>query len=201
MFRLLKYNKLNNLVKNMLIEQLSNEIKNCKKCPLCLKRKNVVIGDGSINSKILFIGEGPGEIEDIEGIPFVGPAGQLLTKMLYAIRLTREEVYIANIIKCRPPGNRDPNETEKEACIDYLKRQIEIIKPEILVCLGRISAQVIIDKDFKVTRQRGQWFYRDNMRIMGTYHPSALLRDPSKKVHAWEDFKNIKKEYLRLENA
>lgn len=165
----------------------------CKKCRLWETRKNVVIGVGNKNADIMFIGEGPGEQEDLQGIPFVGPAGQLLDKMLNAINLTRDDVYIANIVKCRPPGNRDPHDDEQNACLNYLRYQLMLVKPKIIVCLGRIAAQAIISPDFKITRQRGTWIDRKGYKITATYHPSALLRDETKKRPAWEDFKSIRK--------
>ena len=155
-------------------------------------RNNVVVGDGNREADIMFIGEGPGAQEDLQGLPFVGPAGQLLDKMLAAIHLTRQDVYIANIVKCRPPGNRDPHDDEMDACIHYLRYQLKLVKPKIIVCLGRIAATTIIDRSFKITRQRGEWIERKGYYITATYHPSALLRDETKKRPAWEDFKAIR---------
>ena len=140
----------------------------------------------------MFVGEGPGQQEDLQGEPFVGPAGKLLDKMLASIGLDREKVYIANIVKCRPPGNRDPHDDEQEACMNYLRYQLMLVKPKIIVCLGRIAATAIIDKDFKITRQHGQWTERKGYWFIATYHPSALLRDESKKRPAWEDLKLIR---------
>lgn len=174
------------------MNELSEIIKNCKRCSLCNKRKNVVVGEGNINSKIMFIGEGPGEEEDNTGRPFVGKAGQLLNKMLEAINLKREEVYIANIVKCRPPNNRVPNEEEAIKCLPFLRYQVAIIRPKIIVCLGATSAKYIIDKGIRITKDRGIWHQKGNFYIIPTYHPSALLRDPSKKKDAWEDFKSIR---------
>ncbi len=177
---------------------LENACYGCKKCRLSEMRTNVVIGTGNRNADILFIGEGPGQQEDLQGIPFVGPAGQLLDKMLAAIDLNRERVYIANIVKCRPPGNRDPHEDEQTACMNYLRYQLLLIQPKIIVCLGRIAAQAIVDKDFKITKQRGQWIFRKGYWIMATYHPSALLRDETKKRPAWEDFKEIRNKLYEI---
>ena len=177
-----------------------NTITSCHKCPLSIERTNVVIGMGNITADIMFIGEAPGYYEDMEGLPFVGKAGHLLDKMLAAINLNREQIYITNIIKCRPPKNRDPEAFEQDNCIPYLKCQILLIKPKIICCLGRICAQRIIDKNFKITTDRGIWHERKGYSIIATYHPSALLRDESKKRPAWEDFKMIKKRYDELRN-
>lgn len=163
-------------------------------------RTNVVIGKGNRNADILFIGEGPGQQEDLSGLPFVGPAGQLLDKMLKAIDFTLDDVYIANIVKCRPPGNRDPHEDEQNACLNYLRYQLGLIKPKIIVCLGRIAATAIIDSNYKITKERGKWIERKGFWITSTYHPSALLRDKEKKYPAWEDFKAIKLKYEELKN-
>lgn len=176
-------------------EEIENSCLNCRACILSDTRTNVVIGTGDRNSDILFVGEGPGEQEDLKGEPFVGPAGQLLDKMLAAIQLTRANVYIANIVKCRPPYNRDPSPEERAACINHLRRQFLLIRPKIIVCLGRIAAQVIIDPNFKITKMHGMWYKRKNCDITATYHPSALLRDETKKRPAWEDFKSIRKKY------
>lgn len=173
-------------------EQLENACRNCMKCKLGATRNNIVIGVGNKNADIMLIGEGPGYYEDMQGEPFVGKAGQLLDKMLAAIGLDRNQVYIANIIKCRPPNNRDPEDEEINACINFLRCQLLLIKPKIIVCLGRIAAKTIIDKDFKITSQRGLWFPRKGYNIIATYHPSALLRDVEKKKDAWEDMKSIR---------
>ena len=164
----------------------------CTKCELSSTRTNVVIGVGNKNADIMFIGEGPGYYEDMQGEPFVGKAGQLLDKMLASIGLDRKKVYIANIVKCRPPDNRDPVKPEIDACINYLRYQLILIKPKIIVCLGRVAAKSIIDESFRITLQRGQWFERKGYYIIATYHPSALLRDEAKKKEAWEDLKLIR---------
>lgn len=173
-------------------EDLTYLCNNCRDCELHKTRHNVVIGTGNKNSKILFVGEGPGYYEDMQGEPFVGAAGQLLDKMLYAINLDRSKVYIANIVKCRPPQNRDPFPEEQVACIKYLRQQFKLIRPNIIVCLGRIAAKAIIEPNFKITRDRGKWYNKKGIDIIATYHPSALLRDESRKRDAWEDFKQIK---------
>ncbi|MBE6012321.1 uracil-DNA glycosylase [Anaeropeptidivorans aminofermentans] len=173
----------------------------CGRCGLAKTRTNVVIGDGNKSADIMLIGEGPGYNEDQQGIPFVGNAGHLLDKMLSAIGLTREDVYIANIVKCRPPNNRDPEKSEREACIPYLRYQLQLVRPKIIVLLGRVAAQAIISPDFKITQQRGQWFEKKGIYFIATYHPSALLRDEDKKRPAWEDFKHIKLKYESLKKG
>ncbi|WP_461641339.1 uracil-DNA glycosylase [Labilibaculum euxinus] len=176
-------------------KELIQECNNCTKCNLCKTRNKVVIGTGNRNARLMFIGEGPGQQEDETGVPFVGKAGQLFDKILQAIDLKREDVYIANIVKCRPPNNRDPEENEKKTCLPYLRNQVRLIRPKIVVCLGRIAAQEIIDSSFRITRERGVWFERKGFLITAVYHPSALLRDPSKKQVTWKDFKEIKRRY------
>jgi DNA polymerase len=183
--------------------ELEKYCNNCTKCPLAETRTNTVIGDGNQNADIMFVGEGPGYNEDMQGIPFVGAAGQLLDKMLLDINLTRADVYICNIVKCRPPQNRDPLPEEQAACMDYLRCQYLLVRPKILICLGRIAAQALISPDFRITRQHGIWYNKKGLFMLATYHPSALLRDTSKKADAWEDLKLIKKKYeeLRLTNG
>lgn len=164
----------------------------CTKCALCETRHNVVFGVGDRNADIMFIGEGPGEQEDLKGEPFVGPAGKLLDDMMSIIDLNRENVYIANIVKCRPPRNRDPLETEQDACIDYLRNQVALVKPRIIVCLGRIAATRLIRPDFRITREHGTWTKRGDTWITAIYHPSALLRDVSKRPETFEDLLAIR---------
>ncbi len=182
------------------LEELKKYCINCKKCNLCNGRTNVVFGDGNGNADIMFIGEGPGYNEDKQGVPFVGAAGKLLDKMLNAIGLKRSDIYIANIVKCRPPNNRNPLEEESKQCIEYLRWQVKIINPKIIVCLGAVSARHIISPDFRITKQRGQWIKKGRFHIMPTYHPAALLRDANKKKYAWEDFKAIKEMYEDLKS-
>ncbi len=177
------------------LEKLREITHNCRKCRLCSGRTNVVFGQGNPEADIMFIGEGPGRDEDLQGEAFVGAAGQLLTKAIEAIGLKREEVFIANIVKCRPPGNRNPQDDEMQACIPYLRWQVKLIHPKIIVCLGSIAGKNIIDKNLRITRQRGKWVEKKGYKIMPTFHPAALLRDENKKRPFWEDFKNIKKEY------
>lgn len=174
------------------IMEIKGFVQICKMCRLCEKRKNTVFGEGNEKASIMFIGEGPGEEEDNTGRPFVGKAGQLLTKMIESIGLKREDVYIANIVKCRPPANRVPYDDEAECCIQYLRWQVSIIKPKIIVCLGATASRYIIDKNIRITRDRGKWYEKGKFLIIPTYHPSALLRDPGKKRDAWEDFKSIR---------
>ena len=185
------------------LELLQNQCSVCTLCPLSRTRHSVVFSVGNPESDIMFIGEGPGEQEDLRGEPFVGPAGQLLDIMLKLIGLDRKTVYIANIVKCRPPSNRDPAENEKTACFGYLARQIEIINPKIIVCLGRIAATAIIRPDFKITREHGKWYEANGRYIIATYHPSALLRDMYKRPDAFSDFREIRKKLreVRQENA
>ncbi len=179
-------------------EEFENECINCRKCPLCEGRTNVVIGRGSKNADIMFVGEGPGEQEDLKGIPFVGPAGQLLNKMLIAAGIEESDYYIANVVKCRPPHNRDPLDEEQSACINYLRKQFLLIRPKIIICLGRIAAKAIINPEFKITKERGLWIERKNTYIMATFHPAAVLRDMSKKKPAWEDIKAIKNKLIEI---
>ena len=179
-------------------EKLKAECSACRSCGLCSGRHNLVFGVGNENADIMFIGEGPGEQEDLQGIPFVGPAGKLLDNMLEMIDLDRTKVYIANVVKCRPPNNRDPLNEEKDACRGWLSRQIALVKPKIIVCLGRIAAMDIIKPDFRITKEHGQWFERDGISYMATYHPSALLRDEAKRPEAFMDLRELRKEIRRL---
>ena len=164
----------------------------CQKCALGATRTKSVFGTGSRDADLLFVGEAPGEQEDLTGIPFVGRAGQLLDKFLEAVDIPREKVYIANILKCRPPMNRDPLPEEEAACIDYLREQVRLIQPKIIVCLGRIAAMRLIKPDFKITKEHGVWVERGNFLITAVYHPALLLRDPRKKSEMLEDMKKIK---------
>ena len=179
-------------------EELEGRYFSCNRCPLHKTRTNVVIGVGNRESDVLFVGEGPGYHEDMQGEPFVGAAGQLLDKMLAAINFDRKSIYIGNIVKCRPPNNRDPLPEEQKACIDHLRYQFLLIRPKIIVCLGRIAAQAIIKPDFRITKERGIWFEKKNCHIIATYHPSALLRDETKKRSAWEDMQAIRRKYDEL---
>lgn len=175
----------------MTLEDLRNECNNCKKCELYKTRTNVVFGVGNEKADVIFVGEGPGQSEDEQGIPFVGRSGQLLTGYLGSVGLGRDDVYIANIVKCRPPANRDPKPEEQDLCIDYLREQIRIIRPKVIVCLGRIAACRLIDENFKVTKQHGEFIKKKDFLMMGTYHPSALLRNPNLKFDALSDFQAL----------
>ena len=180
-------------------EQLEQSCLSCTGCGLCETRHNVVFGVGKRDTDVLFVGEGPGEQEDLQGEPFVGPAGKLLDDMLSILDLDRNaNCYIANIVKCRPPRNRDPLETEQEACIGYLRNQVALIQPKIIVCLGRIAAKKLIDPDFRITRQHGQWFRRGDFWMMATFHPSALLRDVSKRPEAFDDLMSLRSKMKEL---
>ena len=171
----------------------------CTRCGLCETRKNVVFGIGREDADIMFIGEGPGEQEDLKGEPFVGPAGKLLDDMLCIIDLDRtSNCYIANIVKCRPPKNRDPLETEQDACIGYLRNQVALIKPKVIVCLGRIAAKRLIDQDYRITRQHGQWVERNGIWMTAIYHPSALLRDVSKRPVTLDDLISIREKLKEI---
>jgi DNA polymerase len=178
--------------------KLESACRACTQCALHETRTHLVFGQGNPEATLMFIGEAPGEQEDLSGIPFVGKSGQLFDKILAAVEIDRQEVYIANILKCRPPNNRDPLETERKSCLPYLRQQVRLIHPKIIVCLGRISAQTIIDPQLKITRQHGEWTVKNGYHLTATYHPSALLRDPSKKKDAWEDFKKIRALYDEL---
>ncbi len=185
-------------------EELRESCLNCRRCGLCETRTNVVVGVGNPRSKVMFIGEGPGENEDLQGEPFVGRGGQLLDKMLAAVNLDRKtNVYIANIVKCRPPKNRDPLPEEQEACIGWLRNQVALIRPKIIVCLGRIAAMRIIKPDMKITREHGQFFEKNGTLMMATLHPAALLRNPNQKPVAFEDFLKLREKIdeLRLDVA
>ncbi|MDD5953999.1 MAG: uracil-DNA glycosylase [Firmicutes bacterium] len=174
---------------------------NCHGCGLCETRHNVVFGVGCKTADVMFIGEGPGEQEDLRGEPFVGPAGKLLDDMMCIIDLNRENTYIANIVKCRPPRNRDPQETEQDACIGYLQNQIALVRPKIIVCLGRIAAQRIIDPEYRITRQHGQWVQKDGIWMSAIYHPSALLRDVSKRPETFDDLIALREKIRQVGTA
>jgi DNA polymerase len=180
------------------LQQLQISCQSCRRCQLCETRNSVVFGVGKESADIMFIGEAPGQQEDLQGEPFVGPAGQLLDDMLLIIDLSRENCYIANTVKCRPPHNRDPQEPEMAACADFLNEQISLIQPKVIVCLGRISAKRLITPDFRITREHGQWTQHDGIWYMATYHPSALLRDPSKRPEAFDDLKLLQAKIKEL---
>lgn len=174
-------------------EALERACMNCTKCGLCETRTHVVFGTGNRHAEVMFIGEGPGENEDLQGEPFVGRGGQLLDKMLTAVDLDRKKnIYIGNMVKCRPPKNRDPRQEEQELCIDWLRNQVKLIRPKIIVCLGRIAAAKIIKPDIKITKEHGIFFEKNGVLMMAMLHPAAVLRDPRKKPEAFEDFLKLR---------
>lgn len=173
-------------------EELRQDCLSCQRCGLCQTRTNVVFGVGPTDTKILFVGEGPGAQEDLQGEPFVGAAGKLLDDMLSIIDLGRDNCYIANIVKCRPPQNRDPKDEEQDACIDFLYQQIALLEPKIIVCLGRIAAMRMIRDDYRITREHGTWVQKDGVWYTALYHPSALLRDASKRPETFSDLLSLR---------
>lgn len=176
-------------------EELEDVVKQCRKCRLCENRKNVVFGVGNREADIMFIGEGPGADEDAQGEPFVGKAGKLMNMAFEAIGLKREEVYIANIVKCRPPGNRNPQDDEANACLDYLRNQVILVKPKIIVLLGSVALKNILGKEYGITASRGKWIERKGILYMPTWHPAALLRDESKKIDFIRDLQEVMRRY------
>ena len=177
---------------------LTEAVGACEKCRLCQTRKHVVLGEGDPHAALMFSGEGPGQQEDETGRPFVGAAGQLLDRMLAAIGLTRAQVYICNIVKCRPPQNRVPEPDERAACLDYLRQQVALVRPKVIVCLGSTPTRALLGEDMRITRDRGTWQLRKGVWFMPTFHPAALLRDQDKKRPAWEDFKAIRAKLIEL---
>ena len=173
-------------------DELKNQCLTCRACGLCKTRTNVVFGVGCKDADIVFVGEGPGEQEDLQGLPFVGAAGKLLDDMLRIIDLDRSNCYIANIVKCRPPFNRDPSLDEQNACIGYLKQQLALLRPRVVVCLGRIAAKQLLNPDFRITDQHGQWYCKEGVWMTAIYHPSALLRDPNKRPETFYDLLRIR---------
>lgn len=173
------------------LEEIREEIGDCKRCKLCKQRTNIVFGVGNPNAKLMFIGEGPGHDEDVKGEPFVGRAGQLLTKIIQAMGYERKDVYIANIVKCRPPNNRNPESDEVEKCIPFLIKQVETIKPRVIVCLGSVATQNLLGTDAKITGLRGKFTSWQETPVMPTYHPAFLLRNPNMKKPVWEDMQKV----------
>lgn len=178
------------------LEELRNFIGDCKRCKLSQERKNLVFGEGSPHAKLVFVGEGPGREEDLEGRPFVGEAGRLLTRIIEkGMQLKREDVYICNVVKCRPPGNRDPERDEIKTCIPFLKEQIRLIGPDVICALGRIAGQELLGRDFKITKERGKWYSYMDIPVMATYHPAYILRNPARerqlKGEVWQDIQKI----------
>lgn len=180
------------------MELLRQQCLACTACPLCRTRSSVVFGVGPVSSDIVFVGEGPGQQEDLQGEPFVGPAGQLLDRMLSIIDLSRKNCYITNIVKCRPPMNRDPMQTEQDACIGYLERQLALLQPKIVVCLGRIVAMRLIHPEYRITRDHGHWTEKNGVLYTALYHPSALLRDVSKRPDTFADLLALREKYREL---
>lgn len=172
-------------------EELEQSIINCNKCKLCNNRKNIVFGEGNKNASIMFIGEGPGADEDRTGNPFVGKAGKLMDKAFEGIGLNRKDVYIANIVKCRPPSNRVPEDDEAQVCINYLRNQVMLVKPKIIVLLGSTALKNILGKEYGITNARGKWIEKKGIMYMPTWHPAALLRDENKKIEFWNDLKEV----------
>lgn len=181
--------------------ELEDCCKNCTRCELADTRTNVVFGVGNKNADVMFIGEGPGEQEDLKGEPFVGPAGKLLDDMLSIIDLDRTNCYIANIVKCRPPYNRDPFDEEQNACIDYLRKQVALVQPKIIVCLGRVAAKRVLYPDYKITMEHGSWIHRNGIWMTAIYHPSALLRDISKRPDTFEDILGIREKLNAINSS
>ncbi len=179
--------------KGLSLEEVRRELRNCERCKLHRSRRTVVFGEGNENAKLMLIGEGPGYDEDIQGRPFVGKAGQLLTRILQSIQIERNEVYITNIVKCRPPGNRTPESDEIKSCFPFLLKQIQIIQPRIICALGTVSAQTLLQTDAKITSLRGKSFEFSGIKIIPTYHPAFLLRNPEKKIEVWEDIQKVAK--------
>lgn len=179
-------------------EELWHNIEECESCGLAAGCTHKVPGQGDPHAPLMLIGEGPGEQEDWQGLAFVGPAGRLLTQMLAAIQLPRERVYICNVVKCRPPQNRQPTPEERAACLPHLRGQVALVKPRVIVLLGATAVAAVLGPEQRITRCRGQWFERKGVSILATYHPAALLRDPAKKRDAWEDLKRVRSRLREL---
>lgn len=179
-------------------EELENSIINCNKCKLCNNRTNIVFGTGNKQATVMFIGEGPGADEDREGIPFVGKAGKLMNMAFNGVGIIRDEVYIANIVKCRPPSNRNPEKEEADACLDYLRNQVMLVKPKIIVLLGSVALKNILGNEYGITSSRGKWIEQKGILYMPTWHPAALLRDENKKIDFWKDLKQVVERYKNL---
>jgi DNA polymerase len=181
--------------RGLTLKEIRAELGDCKRCKLSRGRKNIVFGDGAARARLLFIGEGPGEEEDLQGLPFVGAAGQVLNSLLSKLGLRREEVYIANVVKCRPPGNRNPETDEIGQCLPFLLKQIEAIQPQVIITLGKVSTQALLGTQAPITRLRGQWQKYGKIKVMPTFHPSYLLRFPKERHKTWEDMLQVM-EYL-----
>jgi DNA polymerase len=183
----------------MTLESIRHEIGDCQRCKLAAKRTNIVFGSGNPNAELVFVGEAPGYDEDQQGLPFVGRAGQLLTKIIESINLKREDVYICNVLKCRPPENRNPEPDEVATCNPFLKRQLATIRPKIVCCLGTFAAQTVLQTPASISKLRGRFIDMDGIRVIATFHPAYLLRSPDKKREVWEDMKQIRAELFRLQ--
>lgn len=179
------------------LEEIRTTLGDCKRCKLCTGRKQIVFGSGNPRAELVFVGEGPGEEEDRQGIPFVGAAGQLLTKMIEAMKFSRDTVYICNVVKCRPPGNRNPEPDEIQACEPFLKAQLAVIRPKVIVALGKFAAQTLLRDDTPITRMRGQWRQYEGIDLMPTFHPAYLLRSPEEKKKAWIDLQEVMKRFAK----
>ena len=179
-------------------EELEAAIAGCKKCKLCNNRNNIVFGCGNKQADLMFIGEGPGADEDIQGIPFVGKAGKLMNSAFEALEINRENVYIANVVKCRPPNNRNPEKDEEVACLDYLRNQVILVKPKIIVLLGSVALKAILGEEYSITASRGKWVEKKGILYMPTFHPAALLRDERKKIDFYNDLREVKNRLERL---
>jgi uracil-DNA glycosylase len=180
------------------LESIRAEIGDCQRCKLASTRTNIVFGSGNPNAELVFVGEAPGFDEDQQGLPFVGRAGQLLTKIIESINLKRDDVYICNVLKCRPPENRNPEPDEVSVCNPFLKKQLAVIRPKIVCCLGTFAAQTVLQTASSISKLRGKFFDMDGVRVIATFHPAYLLRSPEKKREVWEDMKQIRAELFRL---
>ena len=180
-------------------KELENSIINCKKCKLCNNRNNIVFGEGNKQADIMFIGEGPGADEDMQGLPFVGKAGKLMNMAFEGLGIDRKKVYIANIVKCRPPSNRTPEADEAKACLNYLRNQVILVKPKIIVLLGSTALKNILGNEYGITSSRGKWVERKGIYYMPTFHPAALLRDDTKKINFWQDLKEVQAKATEFE--
>jgi DNA polymerase len=183
------------------LDEVRQALGDCRRCPLCTGRTQIVFGAGSPRAELVFVGEGPGADEDRQGVPFVGQAGQLLTKMIEAMQFRRDDVYICNVVKCRPPGNRNPEPTEIAACEPFLKAQLAALRPKVIVALGKFAAQTLLRDDTAITRLRGQWRSYEGIDLMPTFHPAYLLRSPQEKKVAWMDLKEVMKRFGKVAPA
>ncbi|PTL77343.1 uracil-DNA glycosylase [Vitiosangium sp. GDMCC 1.1324] len=175
------------------LDEIRRELGDCRRCKLCTGRKNIVFGSGNPRAELVFVGEGPGADEDVQGVPFVGAAGQLLTKMIEAMGYRRDDVYICNVVKCRPPNNRNPEPDEVTACEPFLRSQLKAVQPKVIVALGKFAAQTLLRDSTPITRMRGNWREYEGIKLMPTFHPAYLLRQPAEKKKAWEDLQQVMK--------